>query len=255
MKLADGNLERKDAAAPVPPWKFDTSPRDSLLPVSPIPHQAGQVSPSHFLGNQHRQLLADHFCGGVSERLLGGAIHKEDGAVFIDRQEGVGGRLRHRPVKSLALRQRFLRSLAFGELSDLAARRFDHREQFAFRPSEFATEKFHDAEHAALDLNGKSKRAVQPRLYRKWRPREVRLLHDIIDPDHALVLPGATRHSDAASKPGAFAHIDEFRKRSAGSRPGLDALDLRRARTDLPEISDFPIELLTDGLQNTRQCI
>src|SRR5439155_25845622 len=75
-----------------------------------------------------------------------------------------------------------------------------HFQQVRVRLANFATEKFHDAEHFAAAENRKGKRPVQPRPGGGKRARKVRVRHDVRNPGRSAAGPHTSGESEARGK-------------------------------------------------------
>ena len=67
--------------------------------------------------HQHREPVAGHLLLPIPEDLLDGLVDKENRAVFIDRDDDIGRRLRQRLIAAFGLWEVFLRLLAHGHLT------------------------------------------------------------------------------------------------------------------------------------------
>ena len=77
---------------------------------------AGDVLAVILAGHQPLQRFAQQLRPGVTEDLLGAAVPRNDAPAGIDRDDRVVRRLRHRAKAFLALTQRFLGTLALGDV-------------------------------------------------------------------------------------------------------------------------------------------
>lgn len=137
---------------------------------------------AQILGHQDGQVAAKHFGCCIPEHALGSRIDEDDGALLVNRDDGVGGRLSQRSEAALAFTQLLLGPLALKQLPDPTSYRGHCVEQVLVALARFSTEEFKHAEDFVSEQDRKTKAAAKALFHRKLHSRKVRVGGKIGDP-------------------------------------------------------------------------
>jgi hypothetical protein len=105
--LPQGNLNRKFPSGAVQTRKFDCSPGKMLLIRLQVSPNGNPMRLMKVLGHKDGDLLVHHLRDGVAEDPFCSFVNKENGASFVDCQDGIRGRLGDDTEKLSGLREPF----------------------------------------------------------------------------------------------------------------------------------------------------
>ena len=124
LQLADGQVHRESAAVLAAAHHLAADADDLPLSRRQVIGQIAVVLTLIRRGHQHLHVVAHHLVAGVPEQPLGRRVHRFDGPLFVDGEDGVDRRVEDGAGAALALLQ-----AAHGgaEVGDVAGDAREHR--------------------------------------------------------------------------------------------------------------------------------